>query len=892
MKNSKNKRNSLCNSDSSVSSVLKKKPPKIAQYLLKKILAENIQYSAMNDIEEEFNDIQVKKNRFTAVFWYFWQIITLIPKFTNLSIYWRIAMFKNYLKIAFRHLKKHKSYSFINIGGLVLGIACCILIFTYVNYELSFDKFHGNSERIYRIAAEGKVQDKPYTNARIPAPMAPLLLKDYPEIKNAVRFTNDIFNMFRYKDNKFYEPNFLYTDNSVFEIFGYSLIKGDKETALTAPNTLVITQKTANKYFGNEDPMGKILKFNDTIDLTVTGILKEPPPNSHLKFNMLLSFGTFEKDNPYSANSLTYSRCYTYILLKKGTNIEDFEKKLTGFYDRTAGELLKPYGAKITAFTQPLTSIHLHSNLQNELPGNVNVIYIYIFSIIGVLILLIACINYVNLSTARSAVRAKEVGMRKVLGAFKGQLTKQFFGESFLHVILAFLCGIILVILVFPVFKDISGSSLSMDNLKEPLLIAELLLTMLFVSFVSGIYPAFFLSGFKPVKTLKWKFSSGRGKSLFRNSLVIIQLTISITLIIMTIGVVSQLDFLKNRTLGFDKEHLLSIKFHNDHSDNDNRLSWINSIRDELISLDGVINASLCNHVPGTNYYQNQYIPEDFPKNQYLNMESYNADENFLNTLGIKIVEGRGFSREFSGDAENAVIINKTAVKQAGWTEPVGKKISRQLGSGLKTYQVIGVIEDFHTRSLHYQIEPLFLSNFPDFHNLAVRIKPENITHTMKLIEEKWKKFEPDHPFEYIFADDIFDNLYKTEKQMGKIIRIFTMLAIFIGCLGLFGLVSYVTEQRTKEIGIRKVFGAASKNIVILITKGFMKWVILASIIASPVSYFALDNWLRNFAYRINIGIWMFLLAGFSAFTITILTVSYQTVKSAIAKPIDAIRYE
>ena len=887
-----NKKNSLCNSETSVYSVLKKKPPGFAQFLLKQILAENVQYSAKCDIDETFNDIQIRKNRLKAVFWYFWQIIILIPKFSNLTVYWRITMFKNYLKIAVRHLKKHKSYSLINIVGLALGIACCILIFMYVNYELSFDKFNKNADRIYRIAAAGKMQDKPFDNARIPAPMAPLLLKDYPEIENAVRFTNDIFNMFRYKDRKFYEPQFLYADNSVFEIFDYSLIKGEIKTALTAPNTVVITQEIAYKYFGEEEPIGKILKFNDTIDLTVTGILKKPPQNSHLKFDMLLSFGTFEKDNPYSANSRTIHRCYTYILLKKGINVKDFDNKLAGFFDRHIGELLKPYGGKLTPLSQPLTSIHLHSGLQYELPGNVNVIYIYIFSVIGVLILLIASINYVNLSTARSAVRAKEVGMRKVLGAFRGQLIRQFIGESFFHVILAFLLGIILVILVFPVFKDISASSLNTDILKEPLLLFEMFLIIFFVSIASGIYPAFFLTGFKPVKTIKGQLLSSSGKSGFRNSLVIFQLAISIALIVMTIGVMKQLEFIKNRNLGFDKEQILSIKFHNDHSDNDNRISWINSVRNELISLDGVIDASLCNHLPGTNYYRHELKPEGFPENQYLSMEGYCVDENFLNTLGIKLIEGRGFSKEFLSDAENAVIINETAVKQIGWKEPIGKKINEEHRGGVNTYHVIGVVKDFHTRSMHYQIEPLYLYLFADYHTLAVRIKPENTALTMGLIEEKWKKFEPEHPFEYIFVDDIFDNLYKTEMQMGKIMRIFTLLAIFIGCLGLFGLVSYVTEQRTKEIGIRKVFGAAANNIVSLITKGFIIWVIIASFIACPLSYFVMDKWLQNFAYRINIGVWMFLLAGFFAFIITLLTVSYQTVKSARAKPVDSLRYE
>lgn len=868
------------------------RPPRWGEWILGLLFAHDKRETIRSEFVEAFVLIAEESGDLRAKIWYVTQVFKILfGKLVN-KLYWSGPMIRNYFKIAFRNVLRHKGYSIINISGLALGIASGILLLSFINYELSFDKHHKNANRIFRVVVEGKMSGEDYDNAKIPVALTPLLMNDYPEIENTVRFAGEIFNMFRYQDKKYYEPYFLYADSSVFHVFSYSLIKGDKNTVLRAPNTIVLTEETAYKYFGNEDPLGKIIKFNDELDLAVTGIMERPPKNSHLRFDMLVSFETFTKYNSWAARSLTSFNSYTYIILKEGTDSNHFKKKCEDFLDRHIGEKFEPVGGKLSCRLQPLTSIHLHSNLQNDNPENTSIIYVYTFIVIGILILLIACINYINLSTARSAIRAKEVGVRKVLGAFKGQIVKQFIGESLFYEILAFLLGIALVIAALPSFRELTGYTLNIDFLMNPLIWIEFILMMVFVCIVAGGYPAFLLSGFRPVKTLKGVFISGRKNSHFRNILVLFQFSILTALVIITVGVLSQLDYMRNRNLGFDQDQLLTIKFHNDHSDNDNRIQWINSLKAELLTLDGVINGALSNHVPNTNYFRGQFHPEGFPKNQIFNMETYQIDDDFLSTYGIDLIKGRGFSKEFTRDSENAVIINETAAKQVGWEDPVGKRITRLRQFGNVNYDVIGVAKDFHSRPLHFRIEPMIFRNFEDFHSLTLRLKKENLNQTMKLVKEKWLEFEPDHPFEYFFLDDHFESSYKTEINLGKVIQIFTFLAVCIGCLGLFGLVMFMTEQRTKEIGIRKTVGASVTNITILLTKEFTKWVVLANLFSWPIAYLALSRWLQNFAYKTSIGWELFVLSGAISAIIAIITISHRVFKAATANPVDSLRYE
>jgi putative ABC transport system permease protein len=845
--------------------------------------------SIMDDLSYRYDSLKEEKGTPAAVSRHCALFLILLFPFLLQSIFGGFAMLKNYLKIAFRNLKRHKAYSFVNIVGLSIGIASCILLLSYMHYELSFDKSHDKADRIYRVVAQGEMAGEAYSNAKIPASMTSILLSDYPEIENVVRFASDIFDMFRYKDIKFFEPHFLYADNSVFQVFSYSFIRGDMQTALKVPNTIVLTQETARKFFGEEDPMGKVIRFNDKADLTVTGIMQKPHSNSHLQFNMLISFETFLKYRSWAAQSKTVFSSYTYLLLKEGVTIENFKVKLTDFLDRHIGEQFKPMGGKLTCRLQPLTSIHLHSRLLNDTPGNTSVYYVYTFSVIAALILLVACINYINLSTARSSARAKEVGMRKVLGGLRGQIVRQFVGESLLYGIIAFLLGMLMVIAALPAFRDLTGQSISMSFLSRPMFYAEGFTILLFVWIVSGWYPAIILSRFRPVKILKGLYFKGSRSSRLRNTLVIFQFSILVSLIVMTVGIFSQLHYIRHKNLGFHKEQLVYMKFHNDQSDNDNRIIRMNSIKEELSALNAVVAATLSSHVPGTKYYQGQYVPEGYPENQSFTMEEYAVDDVFFNALEIGIVEGRGFKKEMMSDAENSVIINETAAKSLGWKNSLGKQIMEY---GNKNYTIIGVAKDFHSRSLHHAIEPMIFKNLADFHTLTLRIKSENIPYTLKLIGEIWDKFEPEHPFEYFFLDDTIDALYKTEIRMGKAIQVFTYLAICIGCLGLFGLVSFLTEQQTKEIGIRKVLGASESSIVFLLSKQSTKWVLISNIFSWPTAYFIMNEWLKSFAYRINISIWVFVLSGMLAVGIALITVSYQAFRAAWANPVDSLRYE
>jgi len=868
------------------------KPPRVAEWLLSHTIDRNNRDFLLGDFEEFYTEIRKETGALNALAWYWIQVFKSIPHFISNFIYWRIVMFTNYLKLAIKNLIRHKLYSFINVFGLTLGIASCILLLSYINFEISFDKYHKNANRIYRIVAKGKMSGDDYANAKISAAMTPLLLNDYPEIENIVRFLPDNLNLFRYKDKKHYEPHFMFVDSSVFKVFSYSLIAGDEQTALKAPNSLVLTQEAAYKYFGDENPIGKVFKFNNEFDLTVTGIIQKPPANSHIQFDMLISFETLHEYWPYVLSSRRFASCYTYVILKEGVDYKNFEMKLNGFFDRHIGDLLEPVGGKLSCFAQPLTSIHLHSNLQNEISGNANILYVYSFGVIAILILLIACINYINLSTARSAVRAKEVGMRKVIGALREQIIRQFLGESLFYGVLAIVLSILLVMATLPYFRDITGQILNIDFMEKPHFWIELIVIMIFVCLIAGGYPAFFLSGFKPIQTLKGVLTKGRGNSNFRNALVVLQFTILIALIIMTVGVFSQLKYLKNKNLGFDREQLLFVKIYEDHTNTDNRIRWLNTMKSELIKLDGVVNASLSSHVPGTRYYQGQFIPDGFLESETFNMEEYFIDDNFLATFGIELVEGRGFSKEFLSDTDNAVILNISAVNQFGWTNPIGKKIKMIGRSETREYYIVGVVKDIHSRTLHNTIEPLIFFNSSHFHNLTLRLKPENMTQTIKSIQAIWNDFEPFHPFEYSFLDENLDRQYKTEVVMGKVIQIFTFLAICIGCLGLFGLMLFITQQRTKEIGIRKTVGASTTNVAALLMKESIKWVLLGNIIAWPIAYFAVNRWLESFAYRIDIGLDIFIFSGTLALIIAIFTVGYQALKAATANPVEALKYE
>lgn len=792
-------------------------------------------------------------------------------------------MISNYLKIAFRNLVKHKAFSLINISGLAIGMACCLLIVIFVQDELSYDQFNEKADRIYRIASKenrrGVIANYPFVFSGIP----PILQNDYSEVMDFVRFDPRENVLISSEDKEFYEERLFYTDASVFDVFTFPLVNGDPNTALKEPYALVLTQRMAEKYFSGEDPVGRTLTIDNEHDYQITGVLKEIPRNSHIKFDFLASIATLEAQDPRYGKLWAWN-CYTYLLLPKDYSYLDLERKFPDFIRRHRGEkAVEAY----TFYLQPLSRIHLHSHLGFEIEANSDIRYVYIFSAIAFLILLIACINFMNLSTARSANRAKEVGLRKVLGAERSRLIKQFLGESLALSLVALPAAVALIELFLPAFNALTGKDLRIDYFGNSVVFLGLVGILLFVGILSGTYPAFFLSAFRPAAALKGKLRAGAGSTLFRKVLVVVQFSVSIVLIAGTIIITNQLDFIRNKKLGFDKDHVVVMPVMRSGIGQN-----FETFKGELLQNPNV--QSVCGSTSAPSFIPTRsvFIPEGAEEGERLALRNVLLDYDFIKTFGMEIKEGRDFSRDFATDKKEAFIVNEAAVKEFGWESAVGKKLIDL--EGPRGY-VIGVVKNFHFRSKHQKIEPLVFSLLPSsryVYLISVKISPSNIRDTLSFLKNKWKKFSPGWPFEYFFLDDNYDRLYKSEERLRHVFLTFTFLGIFIACLGLFGLAAFTAEQRTKEIGIRKVLGASVPGIVLLLSKEFIKWVLIANVIAWPVAYFAMGRWLENFAYRISIGWGVFIAAAALALGISLFTVGFQAAKAALANPAESLRYE
>jgi len=815
-------------------------------------------------------------------------------------------MFFNYFKIALRSILRHKVCSIINIFGLAVGMACTILILMWVQYEFSFDRYHENADRIYRLASNwdaGKWQGLYATSNHA---VGPTMQKYYPEVAKACRF-RPIWSgaVIQYKNKKFREEGIFYTDNSVFDIFTFPMIKGDPKSALATAHSAVITEDIAQKYFGHENPVGKAIKMtfqdwdvfgnthvatNAEFDATVTGVIKNVPRNSHFTFNMLLSFETL-----YHYNKKQRGRWwgdlinYTYLLLRESSNPEKLEEKFPELIDKHLGNDLKAAKGKIEYFLEPLKRIHLYSNVKWDIARYGSIAYVYTFSAIALVILLIACINFMNLSTARAANRSREVGVRKAVGARRGNLINQFFGESFLFSFISLLIALSLVEIFLPIFRSLSGSEFTFNNLIGSQLFPALIGLVLFVGLIAGSYPALFLSAFQPVRIFTGRLKSGSANSHLRTVLVVTQFAISIGLIAGTVIIFYQLNYMRHKNLGFNKEHIVVLRILDDTV----RQS-IDTVKEELLSHSGITGITVSSVPPGYGARTNLFLPEGFSLNQIQMMSSISADPDFVPTIGLEIVAGRNFSPEIKTDRSTSILINQTAARQFGWDDPIGKSI-RELNNWNTTKTVIGVVRDFHAESLHHKIAPLLIESEPSrYRFILIKIRPENLPATLSFLEEKWKEMDPTETFDYWFLDESesFSWQYQAEQRLSQIFSCFALLAIFIACLGLFGMSSFTTEQRTKEVGIRKAMGATISSIILLLLKEFVKWILLANIIAWPIAYFAMNRWLQNFAYRINIGLSAFILAGLIVLVIALLTVSYQAIKAARANPVDALRYE
>ncbi|MFC2166778.1 ABC transporter permease [Acidobacteriota bacterium] len=841
-----------------------KAPPKIAAWLFLHLSDPEDAFSLAGDTEEEYRDRHWNKGLFNAVCWYWRQLLKSLPLFCKSYLYWSATMIKNYLKIAFRTIKKHKGYSFINIAGLAVGITCCVLIFLWVQDELSYDKFHENSKNIYRTVLS--VQDNWWTSS--PWALGPTLKKDFPEIRIFTRY-RESQRLIKYED-KSYNENVAFADPEFFDMFTFPFVNARPEPIFPTVNTAVLTEKTAKKYFGNENPIGKIINFNNQVELTVTGIIEETPSNSHMQFDVVIPVLIFGEQ--INTQWSVESSCYVQLL--DNIDIESFREKISGIvmkYDKRTDQT-------IILDLQSMSRIHLYS-----LRGGGNIIYIYIFSFIAVIILLIACINFMNLSTARGGTRAKEVGLRKVVGARRSHVIKQFYGESLLLSVIALATAIGLIYLFLPSFNKLSQKTLSFDLGSNLAMLLGLLIITLFTGIVSGSYPALLISSFHPVKVIKGGLRTGSSKSTLRKVLVISQFTIAIVLIIGTLVVYKQLHYIRNKDLGFSRDQVLSLSLSR------TLRPTYPTLKEEFLKHPSVLQVTAAQGQPTQVGNINPVYWEGRGPEQYETWNFVSTDFDYIKTFEMDIVLGRDFSKEYETDRKN-YIINEEGAKRTGLEDPIGKLFSIWEYEG----QIIGVVKNFHMTSLHNEIQPVVITlsdNWPPS-MLFIKVRPENIQATIKDLEKSWKKLVPNFPFEFQFLDESFEAQYRTDHRTGSLFKTFAILAIFISCLGIFGLAAFMAERRTKEIGVRKVLGASIPNIMGLISKEFMILLTVANVIAWPVAFFLAKGMLNRYAYRTNIGLWVFLIAGVLAYTIAILTVSYQAFKAARTDPAKALRYE
>ncbi|HNP22258.1 MAG: ABC transporter permease [Chitinophagaceae bacterium] len=810
-------------------------------------------------------------------------------------------MLKNYFKIAIRSLWKNKGFTAINIAGLATGLACFILIALYVVDELSYDRYNEKADRIYRVDADIKFGGNELKLCVSSDPMGPTLKKDYPQVEEFTRIYASEGDKLVKKGNEYIdEQHIAYVDSTFFNVFTLPALSGDTRHALDEPNTVVITASTAQKYFGPANALGKALEI-DKKPYKITAVIKDIPQNSHFHFDFMLSM----KNVDYGFGNFLSHNFQTYIVLRPGTDYHDFEKNFTQIVNNYIFPQAKQFmsinsmddfykaGNQLQYHLMPLTDIHLKSARFPELDTNGNMQYVYIFGVVALFILLIACINFINLSTARSANRAKEVGIRKVLGTEKKNLIFQFLTESALMALISLIIAIGIAYAVLPLFNDIAAKSLTVSSIFSGKILPFLIALPFLVGIVAGSYPAFFLSKFKPVTVLKGKINAGFRKSYLRSSLVVLQFFTSIILIVGTVVIYKQLNYIQTTNLGFNKDQVLII---NGYSALDKNAE---AFKNDILNLPGVKSGTISGFLPVANSSRNDvsYSRDAVQDSKNsLSAQSWRVDYDYINTLGMQIVKGRNFSKEFGSDS-GAVIINETAAKVLGYTDPIGKKLfsNFQDASGATkpiSYDIVGVVKDFHFESLRQNIYPLILRLDKDNGLASFKVNTANIQPLIKQIEAKWKAMAPGMPFSYRFMDEAFDSMYRSEQRVGEVSVTFAILAIFIACLGLFGLVTYMAEQRTKEIGVRKVLGASVSNLVAMLSKDFLKLVIIAAVIAFPVSWWAMHSWLQDFAYRISIDWWVFAVAAFAALFIALATISFQAVKAALANPVKSLRTE
>jgi putative ABC transport system permease protein len=803
-------------------------------------------------------------------------------------------MFRNYLKTAWRNIRKNKLFSFINVLGLSLGIATCFVIMLYVQSELSYDKFNKHASNIARVIFRADINGGKINESVTMAPVAATIKRDFPEVEDATRLRNYGASKIYYNGKTFQQEEFAFVDPNFFTVFTLPFLKGNMSNALKEPNSIVITKDLAKKYFGNEEPIGKTLLFIDgNIPYKVTGIIDKMPANAHFHFNM---FGSMTGRDEARSDSWLEGNFYTYLLLKPGTDYKKLEARFPAMVEKYMGpQIQQKMGLSLKQFRtkgnslgfalQPLTSIHLHSDTTTELEPGGNAMYVYIFGGVAIFMLMIACINFVNLSTAGASKRAKEVGVRKVAGSGKLQLIGQFLSESMLITFLALAIAFVMAQLALPAFNRFSGMQLSFDV--NPVL--AFIGLGLIVGVVSGIYPAFYLSSFKPIAVLKGKFTTSHKSFGLRSGLVVFQFFISVALIIGTIVVYQQMKYIQNKDLGYDKEQLITIP--NSYALGNNQQAF----KQQMLQDPRIMNATVSYYKPAGPTDRNNALA--YPQgndNNVVDGVEYHVDENYIPTFGMRMVSGRNFSKEFATDSF-AIILNETAARALGWNNAaaIGKTVIRQnsdKGNNVP-FHVIGVVKNFNFKSLHEAISPLYMTLRPEG-GLIFKVKTTDVPGLLAFMKKQWDSYRLEEPFTYSFMDDLFSKTYAAEQKTGNILKLFSMLTIMVACLGLFGLATYTAEQRTKEIGIRKVLGASVTQVTQMLSKEFLKLVLIASLIAFPVAWWAMHQWLQSFAYRIGISWWVFAVGGFAAILIALITVSFQAIRAAVANPAKSLRTE
>ena len=868
--------------------------PRLARRLLELMSAYRSKHSIVEDFEDTFLKIKQSKGSLRAKRWYWAHTLKSFPKYCQSVVTWKGVILKNHLKIAFRNLSRRKLFSFINIFGLAVGLSICFIIFLWIRQELDYDRFHEHADRLFRV--ERRIF-RDNLDSRWPVTggaYRQALLDDFPEIEEAGRLWQLSFPV-RDHLRTVHQQALCAVDNAIFDMFAFGLESGDERTALTEPKTVVLTGAAAVKYLGTEDAVGLSLPIqwdNEMVDFQVTGILRPVPDRSHIHFEMLMSISSFpeERFSNWRSNYL-----YTYVLLEKGASQTELEEKFNGFVRRRLepeyGDLSfqdtgRPAALRLVLF--PITDIHLHPSVNWEAEPGGSINSVYMFATIAFFILMIACINFINLSTAQAGKRAKEVGLRKTIGAGRNQLRGQFIQESVLSALFSLVLAVVLCSLFIPLYNITFARNLSVRSLYQPGTLIPLVGAALIAGFLSGLYPAFYMTRFDPIQVLKGSPQPAGRRSHFRKNMVVFQFVVSTVLIIGLLIVYNQMVFIQSRPLGFDRDNLVVIQ-----ATSQGIPQNFDAFRSELLQNPGIESVSASFDLPGDPFFSNGDFYSREGSEEFIDLILIRCGFDYVENMKMDVLAGRAFSREFTADAGAAILMNEAAVRKIGWTpeEAVGKTLDR--GGPDTEFQVVGVVRDFHFKSLHREVEPAVLQLFPDnINSVTVRILPGDPAHALGFIRQKWESTFPGEQFEYGFLGDRIEQLYAGEQRMQKIFVVFTSLSILVACLGLFGLAAFTAEVRTKEIGIRKTLGASSGSVTLLLSREFVKWILLANVVAWPVAYYLMNSWLANFAYRIRIGMEVFIVSVVILVLVSLVTIMVQTLRAALANPVDALRYE